>query len=603
MTLNLAKKIEMLEKEGVEIKDGKVLINWPKSGYADSFNHMSYYYLILHGRQEQQLISNLKVFNEKQYFYYYEGDYNPLELYAYGSDLKNDILLGASTESLLDYREIRDLFFEETGNFLSGTTLNTITGIIDDILASDEYSDDEKAYYAELRTETEADFELVLEGYEDLVKTREILDANLNGAFCIIGLTATSTSDIGVNPFEKTYMNVGTHASLVNTILSESFLDMLPWWYSALLAVILTAVVFFISRKFEPLPALIAGSVVVVFTIGFGIMLFIFTGLYLSLLTPTLSVLTTFISMTFLTFLNTSKEKAYIKKAFSHYLSADVINDLLSDPDKLNLGGEKKLLTALFTDVRGFSTISENLDPTELVKILNHYLTDMSDIILDLRGTIDKYEGDAIICFFGAPVEFDDHASRACLSAVRMKKAEAALNIHFEENKISPNPLFTRIGVNTGEMVVGNMGTAQKMDYTIMGASVNLAARLEGVNKQYGTWVLISEQTYKAAGDNFLVRELDRVRVVGMKEPVRLYELIDEKNNADDKILNALENFSAGLRLFEEKAWDDAKLSFAKVIKIYPDDGPATTFTKRCNDYIKKAPPKNWDGVFNLTMK
>jgi adenylate cyclase len=227
----------------------------------------------------------------------------------------------------------------------------------------------------------------------------------------------------------------------------------------------------------------------------------------------------------------------------------------------------------------------------------------MSNTILELRGTIDKYEGDAIISFFGAPVEFEDHARRACESAIRMKKAELELNKKFLQDKLAPNPLLTRIGINTGEMVVGNMGTAQKMDYTIMGNAVNLAARLEGVNKQYGTWTLISDATYAHVRNDFVTRELDRVRVVGITEPVRLYELLDTKADVDARTAEGVEKFRVALELFEKKNWEAALSEFEGVLDVLPDDGPATTFIKRCRDYIRKPPAAGWDGVFNLSMK
>lgn len=179
----------------------------------------------------------------------------------------------------------------------------------------------------------------------------------------------------------------------------------------------------------------------------------------------------------------------------------------------------------------------------------------MSNTILELRGTIDKYEGDAIIAFFGAPVEFEEHSSNACMSAVRMRRAEKKLNEYFMAEQMSPVPLFTRIGINTGDMVVGNMGTPKKMDYTIMGNAVNLAARLEGVNKQYGTGILISEETYNSGGAGFTARQLDRVRVVGINTPVRLYELIEEKSMTNEKTLEAVEIFQSALNIFEEREW------------------------------------------------
>jgi adenylate cyclase len=184
-----------------------------------------------------------------------------------------------------------------------------------------------------------------------------------------------------------------------------------------------------------------------------------------------------------------------------------------------------------------------------------------------------------------------------------MKKMEKYLNEHFLAESLSPTPLHTRIGINTGEMVVGNMGTAQKMDYTIMGNSVNLASRLEGVNKQYGTWILASEATRKAAGDGFAWRQMDRVRVVGIQEPVRLFELIDEKPAAGERTLEAIETFHQAQALFEGRQWDQAAELFAEVQKALPGDPPSEAFLKRCREFKKKPPPESWDGVFNLTAK
>jgi len=220
-----------------------------------------------------------------------------------------------------------------------------------------------------------------------------------------------------------------------------------------------------------------------------------------------------------------------------------------------------------------------------------------------LRGTIDKYEGDAIMAFFGAPIPFEDHPARACRAAVRMKKIEQHLNDHFVNNRLSPSAVFTRIGINTGEVVVGNMGTERKMDYTIMGNPVNLASRLEGVNKQYGTWIMISEATYNKSGNEFTVRKMDRVRVVNIEEPVRLYELIAEKTSADANTVEAVELFHRGLELFEARQWDAAIAEFRKTQKILPGDGPSDVFIKRCQGFQKKPPPASWDGVFNLGMK
>ena len=584
-------------------EDKTFLLNWPKKDFLHSFRHLSYWELVLHKRLEDDLIHNLKIMDDAGYLSYYKGDTGLMEPYKYAESVKEDVLNGGDISSIADYRKARELFFKEVGKFLYGDAESEITSQVDAVLNSPETPEDQKSGLREIRNEVPKVFEKTRGIYKNLLKTRSILKDNLPGSFCLIGQTGTSTTDIGVNPFEKEYMNVGTHAAMVNTVLTGSFLDDMPWWYAVIAALVLSVVVTVLILNLKPFLSIIIGVVFLVITAGAGIVFFLFTGIYLDLVTPAMSVFLTFIAITFLKFLRTEQEKSFLRNAFTHYLSTDVVSELISHPEKLNLGGEKKYLTALFTDVRGFSTISESLDAQDLVKLLNEYLSEMSNIILDQKGTIDKYEGDAIISFFGAPVEFEDHAFRACLSAVRMKKMETYLNEHFIEAKLAPSVLLTRIGINTGEMVVGNMGTEQKMDYTMMGNSVNLASRLEGVNKQYGTWVLISETTRKEIGDSFLLRKLDRVRVVGINQPVRLFELIDEKNLADAKLKEAVEIFHGGLELFEKRDWDGAAKVFSEVLKVNPNDGPSAVYIKRCREFKKKNPPVSWDGVFNLSVK
>lgn len=584
-------------------EDYKFLINWPKSSYLDSFRHLSYYNLVLHKRLEEDLIHNLKIMDDAGYLSYFEGGFELLDAYRYADSILREVLDGGDPVQMAEYREVRETFFQAVGEYLSGSAEQQILDQVKALLASEDIDEEDKVLYREIGEQVLTVFSSTRDLHTGLAKVRKTLQEAIPGGFCIIGWTGTSTTDIGVNPFEEEYMNVGTHASLANTILQGRFLDELPWWYGAILGAVLGLVVTFVIRRLNPLPSIVAGIGFLIVIILAGSGFFLFTGRYLYLLTPVLSVFFTLFAMTLAKFLILEQEKSFIRNAFSHYLSTDVINELITDPEKLNLGGEKKYLTAMFTDVRGFSSISEKLDPTDLVKLLNAYLTDMSDIILDLKGTIDKYEGDAIMAFFGAPVPFDNHPARACLSAVRMKKMERHLNDHFIKENLSPSPVYTRIGINTGEMVVGNMGTSQKMDYTIMGNSVNLAARLEGVNKQYGTWVLISEETYNTGGNEFTVRQMDRVRVVGIQEPVRLYELIDEKSATAADMLEAIELFHKGLELFESRQWDAAAAQFRKVQKILPGDGPSGVFIKRCQGFKKNPPAASWDGVFKLPEK
>jgi class 3 adenylate cyclase len=292
-----------------------------------------------------------------------------------------------------------------------------------------------------------------------------------------------------------------------------------------------------------------------------------------------------------------------MRQAFSTYLSEDVVEEIISDPARLQLGGVNRHMTALFSDIKGFTGIAEMLTPNHLVDLLNYYLSTMSDIILEQKGTIDKYQGDSIVSFFGAPMELEDHALRACTAGIIMKRIENDVNKYVLEKGISPSPLLTRIGVNTGEMVVGNMGTQKKMNYTIISNAVNLASRLEGVNKVYGTWILASDSTIQETKGKLLTRKLDRVRVVGINEVVRIHEILEVKAEASDALFEQVYLFHKAFDLFEERNWKDAEAAFNQVLQAYPNDGPSKHFIERCRQYMEYPPADDWDGSFQITEK
>ena len=583
--------------------EGEVLINWPHAEYQESFRHLSFYELVYNRELEQRLIDNLETMKEAGYLSFYQGDFPLLKPYRYAQDIRSEVAQGGDPKLMNEYATVRSRFFNAVGEFLHGDAEQRILSQIDRALESGELSESQRSSYQAIRKELPEVFEASREVYSNLEKSRSRLREAVTDSLVIIGHVGTSTTDIGVTPFSKEYMNVGTHASLVNTILERNFLDELPEWYAFIIAPILALFITLVIRRRSPNFSIFVGIGFVALMIAVSLWTFLITGVYMSPVVPVFTVFFTFSAITISKYLQTARERVFIKNAFSHYLSNDVIDELLSDQDKLKLGGDKKHMTALFTDVKGFSTISETFDPADLVKLLNEYLTAMSDIILDLRGTIDKYEGDAIIAFFGAPIQYSDHAARACRSAVEMKRAEVELNRRFQEQRNIPNPIYTRIGINTGEMVVGNMGTDRKMDYTIMGNSVNLAARLEGVNKQYGTWILISEPTYRETNGEFLARRLDQVRVVGINQPVRLYELLEEKTHSTPAMEEAVDIFTRGQDRFEARKWQEAQGYFERVLKLLPEDGPSQLYIKRCRKFAKKEPPEDWDGVFNLSLK
>ena len=313
-----------------------------------------------------------------------------------------------------------------------------------------------------------------------------------------------------------------------------------------------------------------------------------------------LTLILTWLVVMFYQYFGEEKDKRFIKSAFSQYLSPAVINALVQDPKLLKLGGEKRELTCLFSDVQGFSSISERLSPEELVELLNEYLSEMTNILLKHGGTIDKYEGDAIIAFFGAPLVQTDHALRAARAICEMQTRNAAMNQHWAS--LGKPQLFTRIGANTGRMVVGNMGSSLRMDYTIMGDAVNLAARLEGANKVYKNYTLISQHTQAQLTDEVVTRELDRIRVVGKAEAIAVYEVVGLAAQVKEEVSNAHKYYAKGLALYRKQEFDEARKYFAQCIKLKVEDGPSLVMFERCRAFAAN-PPKKWDGVFQLDSK
>ncbi len=295
------------------------------------------------------------------------------------------------------------------------------------------------------------------------------------------------------------------------------------------------------------------------------------------------------------------KERDFVKSTFKRYVAASVVEKLLRDPESVKLGGERKELTVFFSDLAGFTSLSETLSPEELVGLINEYLGAMTDAIFAEEGTIDKYEGDAIMAFWGAPVDQDAHALRACRAALANLDALRRLWPVWEARGLPRIDL--RIGINTGPMVVGNMGSPAKMDYTVMGDSVNLGSRLEGANKTYGTNILISEATRRAAGEAVEVREVDRIGVQGRQAAVRVFELVGLKGQVPARRLEGYRVFETGLAAYRQRRWEEAAQAFTRARVILDDDPVAQIFQERLADLRSQALPDDWDGTYRLTAK
>jgi adenylate cyclase len=573
-------------------QDGSVLIKWPKKQFVE-YKSISAWDLIGAKRLETDIVKNLQAMRDSGFLNYWSTDSdgaNPYDAWSQAEYIKNEILDKGESQDVTvkAYRAARLEFLQKMQKFLDpGYEGRVIADCSDD--ATREY----------VRTT----FASVRKDFDRLQAMRNRVAGKVANALCIIGVDATSMTDVDLITFQERFPNVGTYATVANMILSDEFLDDTPPAISILIALILSIAVGLGIKHLDTKKSLFAGLAVLAVSVLSLMAFFMITKRYVGVIVPFASVSATFISLSAITFLTTIREKSFLRSAFSRYLSPAVINEIIADPSKLNLGGEKREMTAIFTDIRGFSTISEQLDPADLVNLLNLYLTGMSNIVLEHRGTIDKYEGDAIIAFFGAPIYMEEHAALACRTAIRMKAAEAELNKRIAAENLSPSPLFTRIGINTGDMIVGNMGTPNKMDYTVMGNAVNLAARLEGVNKQYNTrGILISEHTRDKIGDEFLLRRLDRVRVVGVNTPLRLYELLGVASESPDAARELVALWETALDAYEARDFAGAGKKFAEVASRDPEDQVAVLYQERCAE-LAKNPPAEWDPIRNLTQK
>jgi adenylate cyclase len=423
----------------------------------------------------------------------------------------------------------------------------------------------------------------------------------LRDKMVFIGFTAPGLFDLKPTPVSSVTPGMSVHATLLANLLHRDFRVRISPHLSLGLALVF-ALAMSITVLLVPglwqLPLLLLAY-------GGGLAFLVFISFRHSLwmdgvlLASSLGL--SFAMSSVFSYATEGRQKRQIKQAFSHYMSDLLVQDLLRHPEKLRLGGEKRVLTVFFSDLAGFTSMSEKLTPEEVVTLLNRYLTAMTDIILASGGIIDKYEGDAIMAFWGAPLPQEDHAARGCLAALENQARLAELREEFI--RMGLPPVFARIGINTGEMIIGNLGSSQRFDFTVIGDSVNLASRLEGAGKEYGTAILISEETYRQAQAAVEVRELDLLQVKGKQLPVRIYELVAKKGGLDPGQKRAYELFAQGLALYREQEWEEASRRLQQVLELNPEDGPAKTFIRRCQAYKANPPGPGWDGVHRLTTK
>lgn len=434
--------------------------------------------------------------------------------------------------------------------------------------------------------------------------------------YVFVAYYAPGLYDIFSTPVSQVYPGVGVHITTLDNFLTGKFLRKTPafivYLWILLLSLLGSFFVGFATTRNSQRTTVIfmaVGFVLGMF-LAIGIPYFLFAkGIWLLLIAPAAAFLFSFLLCVALSLSIEGKQKRFIKSAFSQCLSKDVVNQIMNDPSSFTLGGKNFQMTAIFTDIQKFSSFSELLTASQLGSLLNYYLTKMSDIIIDEHGTVDKYEGDAIVALVGAPVEMADHASRACAAAIKMKKTEVLMNKEIVQIAQGEKPaameqdlydafkimvankktIFTRIGMNSGEMIAGYFGSENKKNYTMMGNNVNLASRLEGVNKQYHTnGILISAATRDLLGDAFIVRSLDRVRVVNVNTPIRLYELLETKEDASPELLKYVEDWEKAFADFEAKNYQSAAKQMQALADQNEADNVVRYYLELLNDFFLK---------------
>ncbi len=651
------------EKQTVRIPlddEGYMLINWLKKPFSatktvtdadgntseeidedrTSFKHCSVFFLWNLRQLENDIIAGLRALDTLEDFdltdesgaplayrsEYKElvSDYNEIEEFrtyildclkgydAVGKAIEG----GVSDETYAQYFELRQRFFENAYFFTAGDAFQELA----------EFTAESAEFSALVQ-------ELALDA-EDFAYYYQELQEKFKDKFCIIGNTGSGTTDLGSTPFHNGYPNVGTHANVYNTIMNRSFITPVGWHWGFIAAALLSIAVFgFHSKRSVLLQNLLGGGLLFI-VLGVPVLLMACASIYIPVVASTMLVLSCYIIITAIRFRSSEKDKKFIQATFGSYVSPAYVDLIVKNPEKYAaLGGENKYLTALFSDVKTFSGFTEVINneageeqgAARLVDVLNKYLGVLSDAILEARGTIDKYVGDEIVSFFGAPIPSENNAFDACVAAIRMLQAEKKFNEEYkDELPINPRTgepfyLHSRVGLNTGKMVVGNMGTEGKLNYTVMGNNVNLASRLEGTNKEYGSWIMCSESTWQKANSGanegkLVARKFDYVRVVNVNRPVGIYNILGLKDELPEKQIQAADLFNKGMKWYlhgadtpnAPKDAEDLKKAYAffkQADELFPEDESSKTFMKRCSDFVKNGLPEVWDGVFTMATK
>jgi len=439
----------------------------------------------------------------------------------------------------------------------------------------------------------------------DVVSGKVPVEA-LENKIVLVGATEIGIADLRPTPFNPVFPGVEIHASVAGNILDGRFLIENNLTHALDIGLLFMLPILLVFLLIRARGTVIGFTIFIVFVFLYllgNFLIFTRLNFVISTIYPALSIGFAYVFFEAYRNLVIERRSRYLRKAFSSYVSSDIVDEILRDPDKLKLGGENKNVTLLFSDIRGFTSLSESIPPEMLVSVLNEYLSPMTQIVMEERGTLDKYIGDAVMAIFGAPLDVPDHATRACQASLSMLKKLGQINNEWRKRNFPT--ISIGIGINTGAAIVGNMGANMRFDYTAIGDSVNLASRLEGLNKLYGTEIIISKSTLENLNSSeapFLFRELDLVQVKGKEEPISIFELVNTFSGDSNKT-DLVRMFTEALNTYREGKFLAAKEKFAEILLNFPNDTPSALYKERCQEYILHPPPLDWTGVYTAKEK
>ncbi len=426
----------------------------------------------------------------------------------------------------------------------------------------------------------------------------KITQDSLKGKIAILGSSAAGLKDLKATPFNPIFMGAKVHATIIENILTGDFIGRPDWAPGAEVCITLLFGLLITFLIIQVRPWIIVAVLICLVYLVFNLSLYFYgeQQIFLSPLFPLMVLFLNFSILSLQRFYYSEKDRTFLKKAFSNYVSNDLISEIVKNPGRLKLGGDVQSISVLFCDLANFTNISESRTPNEIVQIMSQYFEDMTGFVFDTKGTLIEYVGDELMALFGAPLYHDNHAIHACETALAMQKYLSGLK-NRSDSRLPP--LSARVGVNTGNMLVGNLGSKYRFRYTAMGDNVNLGSRLEGLNKIYGTKIIIGQNTAKMVKDHFRLRLLGLIRVKGRVTPEMVYELIGYKNDfINENHGKALECYETGYQHYLNQEWDDAIALFKNGLEFRPDDLSFTVMIQRCGMYKRIPHMEDFDGVF-----